>query len=127
MNTGMLTPNQLMQKAAHKFKILKSKDLWEAPSAQDVKITALESVLTDMKQKLKQFKEGKKRGNKDGRNERPKKQKYFIPCKKLYFESTPTNPWAQLYPSKLVTFEKIVSVAYPSRRRFLASKGLRLL
>ena len=71
-----LTPNQLMQKAAHKFKILKSKDLWEAPSAQDEKITALESVLTDMKKKLKQFKEGKKRGNEDGKNEGPKKQKY---------------------------------------------------
>ena len=48
-----LTPNQLMQKAAHN---LKSKDLWEAPSAQDEKIIALESVLTDMKKKLKQFK-----------------------------------------------------------------------
>ena len=71
-----LTPNQLMQKAAHKFKILKSKDLWEAPSAQDEKITALESVLTDMKKKLKHFKEGKKRGNKGGRNEDSKKQKY---------------------------------------------------
>ena len=71
-----LTPNQLMQKAAHKFKILKSKDLWEAPSAQDEKITALESILTDMKNKLKHFKEGKKRGNKSGRNEDSKKQKY---------------------------------------------------
>jgi len=71
-----LTPNELMQKAAHKFKILKSKDLWEAPSAQDEKITALESVLTEMKKKLKS-RRFKKRGNKDGRNDKPsKKQKY---------------------------------------------------
>ena len=28
-----LTPNELMQKSGHNFKILKSKDLWEAPSA----------------------------------------------------------------------------------------------
>jgi len=74
-----LTPNELMQKTGHKFKRLKSKDLWEATSAQDEKITALESVLTEIKKKLKsgRFKEGKKRSNKDGRNDKPsKKQKY---------------------------------------------------
>jgi len=48
-----LTPNELIVKAVHKFKILKSMDLWEVPSAQDKKITALESVLTEMKKKLK--------------------------------------------------------------------------
>ena len=50
--------------------------MWEAPSAQDEKITALESTLTDLKKKRKQFKEGKKRGNKEGRNDKSKIQKY---------------------------------------------------
>lgn len=64
-----ITADELMLKAAKKYKTLKTKKLWEAPSAQDEKIIAMEATITDMKRKFKsnQGNDGNKGGNKGGR------------------------------------------------------------
>lgn len=51
-----------MSKTETKFRILKSKDIWEAPSEQEEKLIALEATISDMKKKIKssRSKEGKR-------------------------------------------------------------------
>ena len=79
-----LSPRELMQKAERKFRILKAKDLWKAPSAQEEILIALEATISDMKKKLKssRSKEGKKKGRKDSDQKTLKMAKYDITKKK---------------------------------------------
>ena len=48
-----LTPQKLMDQAMIKYKILKSKEIWNAPSADQEKIMALEAQVTKLNQALK--------------------------------------------------------------------------
>ena len=75
----------LMTKAETKFRILKSKGIWEAPSEQEEKfLIALGATISDMKKKLKSgiSTEGKKKGKKDSDQKNLKKTKYDITKKK---------------------------------------------
>jgi hypothetical protein len=47
------TPAQLMDYAETKFKILKTKEVWEAPSAEEEQLLALETRFAELKKKLK--------------------------------------------------------------------------
>lgn len=78
-----LTANELMLKAETKFRILQSKDKWQAPSQQEEKLIALEATISDMKKKIKssRSKEGKK-GKKGSNGKKVKKTKYDMTKKK---------------------------------------------
>ena len=78
-----LTANELMLKAENKFRILQSKDKWQAPSQQEEKLIALEATISDMKKKIKssRSKEGKK-GKKGSNGKKVKKTKYDMTKKK---------------------------------------------
>ena len=80
-----LTAKELMSKAETKFRILKSKDIWEAPSEQEEKLIALEATISDMKKKIKssRSKEGRKKGKKDPDQKKTKQVKYDMTKKKL--------------------------------------------
>jgi hypothetical protein len=47
-----LSPQQLMNLAANKFKILKTKEIWEAPSDEEEKLIALQARLEELKKKF---------------------------------------------------------------------------
>ena len=47
-----MTPSYLMNKAANKYKLLKTKEMWEAPSAES-EITALKSTVGNIQKVLK--------------------------------------------------------------------------
>ena len=60
-----------MEKAANKYKILKTKELWEAPSPQEEKLIAMEARLAELKKKFnkkKQQSNGDGGGNSNGKN-----------------------------------------------------------
>ena len=87
-----LSAHQLMAKAANKYKILKTKELWEAPTAQDEKIMAMEAKLNsyfkkdgkdkrkrkgdggDKKDKIKRQKPGGDKGKGKGKGKKQKKE-----------------------------------------------------
>lgn len=71
-----MTPTQLMEKAANKYKILKTKELWEAPSAEEEKLLALEARFAELKKKFanKRKKPGSS-NNSSGSNGDPPTQK----------------------------------------------------
>ena len=48
-NAIQLTPESLMQRAMDKYKLLKTKELWEAPSPEEEKLIALEAKITKVK------------------------------------------------------------------------------
>ena len=68
-----LTAQQLMAKAANKYKILKTKEMWEAPTAQDEKIMAMEAKLNSY---LKKDGGKKRKQPKDADEKTKKKQKF---------------------------------------------------
>ena len=47
-----LEPNELMVLAENKYKILKTKEIWEAPSEEEAKLIALEARFTELKKKM---------------------------------------------------------------------------
>ena len=61
-----ITANQLMEKAAHKYRILKTKQAWEAPSPEDEKLLALETTVTNLKAKLEDKKTPPRKVSKGG-------------------------------------------------------------
>ena len=69
-NEKTLTVNQLMDKAVTKFRMLQTKQVWEAPTPQDEKIIALEAKIKQMTNKKKS-----KRSNGGDDKEKGKRQK----------------------------------------------------
>ena len=67
-----MTSSQLMEKAANKYKILKTKELWEAPSPEEEKLLALEARFAELKKK---FANKRKKGSDDEKSPAPKKRK----------------------------------------------------
>ena len=63
-----ITAERLMERAANKYKIMKTKEIWNAPSAEQEKLVALEAKITSLKQKYdaKKNKLNKKKGKKKG-------------------------------------------------------------
>ena len=61
-----------MNLAANKFKILKSKEIWEAPALEDGKLIKLKVHATDLKKKLANK---QKQVNSDQQNRKVKKEK----------------------------------------------------
>ena len=61
-----ITANHLMERAQHKFKILKTRKEWEAPSPEDEKLLALESTVTKLKSELKDQKKKSPKKSNDG-------------------------------------------------------------
>lgn len=79
-----ITAERLMERAANKYKIMKTKEIWNAPSAEQEKLVALEAKITSLKQKydakknkLNRIKKRKSDGKSDeqGTPKKPKKQK----------------------------------------------------
>ena len=55
-----------MERAQHKFKILKTRNEWEAPTPEDEKLLALESTVTKLKSKLEDQKKKSPKKTNDG-------------------------------------------------------------
>ena len=70
-NEKPLTEVQLMEKALKKYRLLKDRGVWEAPTAQDAKIIALEAKI----HKLTNGGRSKRKGDKDSKDGKKKKQK----------------------------------------------------
>ena len=51
-STAALTAEQLMEMADQKYRTLKSKEIWEAPSPEEEKLIALEARFSELKKKL---------------------------------------------------------------------------
>jgi hypothetical protein len=51
-----LSANQLMEMADQKYRTLKAKEIWEAPSSEEEKLIALESRVDELKKKLNRYK-----------------------------------------------------------------------
>jgi len=87
-----LTPEKLMDRFANKYKIMKTKEVWNAPSAEQKKLVALEAKISELKKryenkrtKLDQNKKresNKRDGNKvkDGETKHPKRTKVQKPA-----------------------------------------------
>ena len=79
--TKELTPQKLMDQAMIRYKILKSKEIWNAPSADQEKIMALEAQVSKLNQALKKrgkqstTKEKGKESGKVAGNKRKQKEK----------------------------------------------------
>ena len=67
-----LDSNALMQMASNKYKIMKTKNIWEAPSPEEEKLLALEARFQDLK---KRFANKRKGNDSDGNSKDPKKPK----------------------------------------------------
>jgi len=65
--TKPLTAPKLMLKAENKYKIMKTRETWEAPTAVDERIIALQATIQSMQNKLSNGK--KKRKNDEGKSE----------------------------------------------------------
>ena len=65
-----MTALQLMEKAANKYKILKSKEIWETTSPEEEKLLALESRFVELKKKLS----GNNRHMDDDEKQKPSKK-----------------------------------------------------
>jgi len=86
-----LTPEKLMDRVSNKYKIMKTKEVWNAPSAEQKKLAALEAKISELKKryenkraKLDQNKkrESNKRDDnkiKDGETKNPKRTKVQKP------------------------------------------------
>lgn len=69
------TPARLMQLADTKYRTMKDKEIWEAPSETDEKILALEARLENFKKKYANAKRGPGKGGDDKPNPNPNKNK----------------------------------------------------
>jgi hypothetical protein len=56
---GTLSVNELMNFADTKFKQLKDKEIWEAPSSEEEKLLALETKVTDLRKRLTKARDSK--------------------------------------------------------------------
>jgi hypothetical protein len=61
-----IAPDQLMDYALTKFKILKTKEVWEAPSEEEEKLIALEARFMELKKKFKRKGKGDPEDGKGG-------------------------------------------------------------
>lgn len=79
-------PSQLMQQADAKYKTLVQEDKWNAPSAQEEKIIALQSQIKKLQDKEKEKKSGPKKGTRTF-------------DKKKAFKDKGKQPWMTVRPS----------------------------
>ena len=83
------TPTQLMRKAANKFKTLKTKEIWEAPSPEEEKLLALEARFTKLNKKLAKKRKSLENDGKaspkskaKAKNKKKEKPKWMFVCPK---------------------------------------------
>jgi len=87
-----LTPEKLMARVSNKYKIMKTKEVWNAPSAEQKKLVALEAKISELKKRYKnkraKLDQNKKRESnkrddnkvKGGETKNPKKAKVQKPA-----------------------------------------------
>lgn len=80
---GDVNPNELMQLASNKFKVLVDKGLWNAPTAEEEKIVALEAKIKSLSRKQtndhSKNKTSKRKESPNKDNKQQQKKKYTKP------------------------------------------------
>ena len=90
-----MTAQSLMNLATQKFKTLKTKEIWEAPSPEEEKLMALEARFAELKKKFAE----KRKGGSLGSNEGPMKKKQKLEKKDNKKNAKEKPKWMYERPS----------------------------